>query len=669
MSLPTFRLSARIYSGFAVPLVFAVGLAVFGSYGLATIGSSVERMSALSENTIRSLQISKDLEAMRRSALQYKMDGSQAALADGAATAKRVVTLLDEASAATTSAERRTLYGEIKTGVAGYETLRQKLQGLGQEIAGERKKLFAGGDALAAAVTKMIDAARGSDSLPLAVALSDLDKHIQAVRVANWRFLATRDANGPAVFKAAVAKAEEALDLMQQSDLPLDVLMALSPVRDALSGYASGFALLASALERGDALFAGEMVPAIERLQAKTADAEASLQADFTASRQLSETTIAGTVTVQQILAAAALVLGALMAWLIGRGIASPIRRITAVLMQIAGGDKSVEIPYVDRRDEVGDNARAAQAFKENLIRIEQAETERHAAEARGAAERKALMQKLAGDFEGAVGGIVETVSTASTELEAAAGTLTRTAETTQSLSTAVAAASGQASANVQSVASATDQMTASVHEISRQVQESSRIAAEAVRQAEKTDSRILELSQAAQRIGDVVKLITAIAEQTNLLALNATIEAARAGEAGKGFAVVAQEVKALAAQTAKATGDIASQITGMQAATSESVTAIKEIGGTIGRIAEIASSIAAAIEEQGAATSEIARNVQQAARGTEEVARNIGNVEVGAGETGSASAQVLSAAQSLAGESNRLKAEVARFVSTVRAA
>ncbi|MFD2184901.1 methyl-accepting chemotaxis protein [Rhodoplanes azumiensis] len=669
MSLPTLRLSARIYSGFAVPLVFAVGLAVFGSYGLATIGSSVERMSALSENTIRSLQIGKDLEAMRRSALQYKMDGNEAALADGAATAKHVVAMLDEASAATRSDERRALYGDIKTGVAGYEALRQKLQGLGREIAGERKKLFAGGDALSAAVTQMIEAARGNDSLPLALALSDLDKHVQAVRVANWRFLAIRDAAGPAVFKAAVAKAEEVLDLMQQSDLPLDVLMKLSPVRDALSAYASGFALLASALERGDALFAGEMVPAIDRLQAKTAATEASLQADFAASRKLSETTIAGTVRVQQILAAAALVLGALMAWLIGRGIAGPIRRITAVLMQIAGGDKTVEIPYVERRDEVGDNARAAQAFKENLIRIEEAEAERHAAEARGAAERKALMQKLAGDFEGAVGGIVETVSTASTELEAAAGTLTRTAETTQALSTAVAAASGQASANVQSVASATDQMTASVHEISRQVQESSRIAAEAVRQAEKTDSRIVELSHAAQRIGDVVKLITAIAEQTNLLALNATIEAARAGEAGKGFAVVAQEVKALAAQTAKATGDIASQITGMQAATSESVTAIKEIGGTIGRIAEIASSIAAAIEEQGAATQEIARNVQQAARGTEEVARNIGNVEVGAGETGSASAQVLSAAQSLAGESNRLKAEVARFVSTVRAA
>jgi len=200
-------------------------------------------------------------------------------------------------------------------------------------------------------------------------------------------------------------------------------------------------------------------------------------------------------------------------------------------------------------------------------------------------------------------------------------------------------------------------------------VQESSRIAGEAVKHAEKTDQRVTALAEAASRIGDVVKLITAVAEQTNLLALNATIEAARAGEAGKGFAVVAQEVKALAAQTAKATDEIGTQIAGMQTATRESVTAIKEIGGTIGRIFEISSTIAAAVEEQGAATQEIARNVSEAARGTAQVAANITDVNRGASETGSASARVLTSAQSLSGESNRLKLEVAKFLDTVRAA
>jgi methyl-accepting chemotaxis protein len=373
-------------------------------------------------------------------------------------------------------------------------------------------------------------------------------------------------------------------------------------------------------------------------------------------------------------------------------GVSRPVTALTAAMNKLGEGDFSVVLPGLGRKDEVGKMAQAVEAFKikaaeKARLEAEQRQAEearaadaqrqaaerdaaqQRAAEEKAAAERKAAMNKLAGDFERAVGTIIDTVSTAATELEAAANTLTKTAATTQQLSTVVASASEEASSNVQSVASATEEMTGSIGEIGRQVHDSSTIAAEAVAQAQKTDTRIGELSQAASRIGDVVKLITAIAEQTNLLALNATIEAARAGEAGKGFAVVAQEVKALAAQTAKATGEIGTQITGMQIATQDSVVAIKEIGGTIDRISHISATIAAAVEEQGAATQEIARNVQQAAKGTAEVASNIVNVNQGAAETGSASSQVLSSAQSLARESSRLKLEVQNFLQTVRAA
>jgi methyl-accepting chemotaxis protein len=350
-------------------------------------------------------------------------------------------------------------------------------------------------------------------------------------------------------------------------------------------------------------------------------------------------------------------------------GIARPIGRITGSMGVLAGGDVKAEIPFAERKDEIGSMAAAVQVFKDNMIKARELEAAATETEKRNAAQRRADMHKLADEFQAAVGNIIDTVSSASTELEAAANTLTKTAEVTQDLSGAVASASEQASANVQSVASATEEMTASVNEISRQVLESSRIAGDAVNQAQRTDARINELSQAAGRIGDVVKLITAIAEQTNLLALNATIEAARAGEAGRGFAVVASEVKALAAQTAKATEEISTQIAGMQTATQDSVAAIKEIGGTIGRISEIASTIAAAVEEQGAATNEIARNVGEAAKGTTQVATSITDVNRGAGETGSASAQVLASAQSLSSESNHLKVEVDKFLSTVRAA
>ncbi len=283
--------------------------------------------------------------------------------------------------------------------------------------------------------------------------------------------------------------------------------------------------------------------------------------------------------------------------------------------------------------------------------------------------EKQTAVLKLANDFESAVGEIIETVSSASTELEASARTLTKTAEMTERLSATVASASDEASANVQSVASATEEMTSTVNEIGRQVIESTTIASQAVLQAEQTDAGIGELSRAAERIGDVLKLITSIAEQTNLLALNATIEAARAGDAGRGFAVVASEVKALAAQTAKATEEIGQQIAGIQTATQGSVAAIKQIGGTIKRISEIASTIAAAVEEQSAATKEISRNVQEVATGTTKVATNIGEVSRGASETGSASSQVLSSAQSLSAESTRLKSEVGKFLDTVRSA
>ena len=353
----------------------------------------------------------------------------------------------------------------------------------------------------------------------------------------------------------------------------------------------------------------------------------------------------------------------------VARSVTGPLQRMTVAMNDLASGNLAVEVPGVGRGDEVGEMAKAVEIFKSNAIGRQKLEAEQREAETRAKSGRKADMNKMADDFETAVGQIVEAVSSASSQLEVSAGTLTSTAERAQELATTVAAASEEASTNVQSVASATEEMASSVTEISRQVQQSARMANDAVDQARVTNDRVSELSKAATRIGDVVELINTIAGQTNLLALNATIEAARAGEAGRGFAVVASEVKALAEQTAKATGEIGQQISSIQAATQESVNAIQAISGTIEKLSEISSSIAAAVEQQGAATQEISRNVQQASMGTQQVSSNITDVQRGASETGSASSQVLTAAQSLSGDSNRLKLEVGRFLDSVRAA
>jgi methyl-accepting chemotaxis protein len=365
---------------------------------------------------------------------------------------------------------------------------------------------------------------------------------------------------------------------------------------------------------------------------------------------------------------AIAIVAGLGIGVLLVKDISRCIFSIIAPMQSLGCGELAVEVPHRGEKTEIGAMADVLQVFKEALI-AKRAADEAAACDAQAKIERGRRVDGITHDFEAMIGEIVEAVSSASTELEASAGSLTSTAERAQGLATTVASASEEASTNVQSVASATEEMASSVNEISRQVQESARIASEAVDQARRTNDRVGELSKAAARIGDVVELINTIAGQTNLLALNATIEAARAGEAGRGFAVVASEVKALAEQTSKATGEIGQQISGIQAATQDSVGAIQEISGTIERLSEISSVIAAAVEEQGAATQEISRNVQQAAHGTQQVSANISDVQRGATETETASSQVLSAAQMLSNDSNRLKLEVGKFLEAVRAA
>jgi methyl-accepting chemotaxis protein len=356
------------------------------------------------------------------------------------------------------------------------------------------------------------------------------------------------------------------------------------------------------------------------------------------------------------------------LGWIALYQISRPLADMTREMTKLANGDLDIDIEGADRADEVGGLARSLQVFKENAITARRLEDEQRQERARKEARRQ-VVEEYIGVFDHQVGEALDTLTAASTEMHATAGSMAATAEETSRQTTAVATSSDQASANVQTVAAATEQLSASVGEISRQVTQSAEFASTAVVEAERTNATIQGLAGTAQKIGEVVSLIQNIASQTNLLALNATIEAARAGEAGRGFAVVASEVKALSNQTAKATEDISTQIAAIQAETGHAVDAIKAIGGTIRQMDEIATAIAAAVEQQGAATRDIANNIQLVAQGTNSVASNIAGVNEAAVETGAAAGQVLAAADGLSRQADKLRADVNGFLGKIRTA
>lgn len=660
------RIRGRLYAGFMALVVVGLVMAVVAVWNLQGVQDQVARQSALSDSTARVLEISAHLQAIQRANLRYVYDASEPAMKEAQERETAATELLRVSAKGALSEERRALYNGLIDDIAKMRRLRDNLGDAVNETRTGKARLLPSGEELAAKTGKLVDVARAAVDEDTAALVADLESRILLVRIANWRFLALRDTKGPATFRASVDRAAQRLAALEKSPQAVELRAALAPVKTSLGIYKSAFEATSAAMLQADEIYHKSLAPLIADSIGKLKVAETTLKKDYQESRTNADAVIAGTTTVQEIAGGLAILFGGIVAFLIARSIVGPLTSMTQAMGRLAGGNLEVEIPGRGRADEIGDMAKAIQVFKDNMIDTERMRAEQAELEARQAENRKKDMARLADQFEQAVGEIVNTVSSASNELEASAGTLTTTAARAQDLSTEVASASQEASANVQAVASATEELSSSVSEIARQVQESARIATEAVGQASRTNERVGALSKAAARIGDVVELINAIAGQTNLLALNATIEAARAGEAGRGFSVVAHEVKQLSGQTRGAIQSVDETVQGIRARMDLTEMTIDSIADQIDLVTEGAAHIARVIADQGEATSDIhASSLQVAsdANAMEEtahaVSRNAQRVKSVSDDMRLVTSQLEEQARALRGASSAFLAEL----------
>jgi methyl-accepting chemotaxis protein len=654
--------------GFVMALLIIVSLV--GWFGLKSTSGQFARFGKLSENTVLMTNLDADMMAMAWHAGEYVLNFNEKTLAKAMEAIGRADKTRKDATDTLAGSDQAKTMAEINKAMVSYQEGFDKISDIVQKII----KLAHGtmdpaGDAVDKALAQIFTES---------VAANDFQAALWAAN-ARADFSRAQKFAGDYLNQSTIGAVGEVSKNLQNFDSDIEKLQAVltKPEHIALvataEGKASEFgrAFTTASTVRGisNRLIHTQLSPALERIgdlskQIKTAlqQRQVELQAQVATTNDKMQRTVA-------ITSAIAFLIGGLLALIVGRSITRPIVTMTRSMETLAQGDKTVTIPAMQRGDEVGAMARTLQVFKENMLRADQLAAEQDEIRERAAAEQRMAMDKMANEFETSVKGVVETVSSASVELQSSAQAMSATAEQTSMQSNTVAAASERATSNVQTVAAAAEQLSASISEIGRQVSQATAIAGKAVQEAAHTNESVRGLADAAQAIGDVVKLISDIAGQTNLLALNATIEAARAGDAGRGFAVVASEVKNLASQTATATEEIAAKINEIQMATTQSVTAIQGIGSVIGEISHISTTIAAAIDQQTAATQEIARNVQEASEGTSEVLSNIAGVTQAAGETGRAAEQVLAAAGGLGRQSDILRSQVEQFISTIRAA
>ncbi|WP_109119747.1 HAMP domain-containing methyl-accepting chemotaxis protein [Azospirillum sp. TSO22-1] len=667
-SLASLKVGTRVYAGFALVLALILVTSALGVRALQSARNDVGRMAREAAETVNTLDLDGDIGRISRHAREFALTGEEKRIGEvrtglNAAQGK-VQKALDGIDEPESARAMRDMADAFRRYREGFETLVGQRRAFDAVLADEIRPGAADlGKRLEFFVRHAADEGQ-ADIVFLSVAAMH---RFLGVRVAIESFVADFGdvARTALTLQNDLAEVQRALTVLAAEATAQTAEAA--EIQQILGTYVAAFGRLAERKAELNAtvstVVAGHgqrMTDALEIIKTAGKRSVAAIEQEVAATADSNR-------NVQILLSAGALLLGALLAWMTASSVVGPVRGMTATMRRLAEGDLTVAIPALAKRDEIGQMAAAVQVFKDSAIEKQRIEAEQDRLKADTEAEKHRAMERLADQFETTVRGVVTQVSSAATQMQGNAQALSSMAEESRAQATAVATATEQTSANVQTVAASSEQMASSIGEITRQVNESATIARRAAEHAETTNGTIQALAEQAQRIGEVVQLINSIAGQTNLLALNATIEAARAGEMGKGFAVVASEVKSLANQTGKATEEIAAQIAAMQQATGNAVGAIGAITHTIADINQIAAAIAAAIEEQDAATREIARNVQQAAAGTHEISTNIAGVQHAAEGTGKAACEVLEAARELFRDSETLSSEVDRFIRQVR--
>ncbi len=662
MRLDRFKISTRIYVGFAALIVVSLFLAAFGVSQLSDVGSDAGRMSYFAGRVAKVLDATRRLELMRRAETHMRIDGDQAK--DAADNAALVRGLITEAKQVTASEARRRDYQGVLDVLDTHDASFGRFSQLTKTAMEQRTALLADGVVLTAATNPLVAAAQASHDAAMSEAATNVKDAVLGLRMSVLRFMVTLDATDLATAKTNLESPRTAITSLQHVANP-DVAALVAPLNTALTGYETNFNAFSAAKPTAETLFDQQMRPQIKSMQDQLDTAAASLKQNFDAVNANSAATIASSSLLEAIMAAVALVIGGGLSFVIGRGITRPINGMTDAMTKLAAGDRTIEVPARDNADEIGAMARAVEVFKQDAIAKHGLE-EHQAREQAVQARRQEEIGQLVGFFGRSVGGVFTALAEASANMTQSSIVLEQSASETGSQTRIILDEVEQTAQTVQTVAAASQQLSSSIGEIGRQASDSQRITSAAMQQSADVVAKVAELSAAAEQIGTVVELISSIAGQTNLLALNATIEAARAGDAGKGFAVVASEVKSLAAQTAKATEQIGGQIGAIQAATRGAAEAIQGIADTVRQVNEIALGIAAAVVQQSAATEEIARSVAVVSGNTTTVAASMQRVQGTFAGNGETATEVKRTASALSSEAGTLSGEVKDFLTAL---